>query len=173
MALLALPNIVKGYSFELNNVQYKTRIEEFKPTIVAAKTEIFNVGGMLGDLELPVGGIAAMSSTFKMVEHLTDLYRLIGKTVQGERVFMTLRAVLNNGVETSAYVIKSQGFLKNIDPQAITRGTKQMMNGEFIHHTFTVLQGGNEILHIDVPSNIIRIDGVVVNADENAILGSI
>lgn len=171
MSLLAIPSTVASYSVEIDRQDFKTRIEGFKPAPLKAKMDTIFCGGFAGEIEIPCGGVDPLVFALNFVEHLGDLYAVFLKTLVNEQINLTMRGVEFVGNQKKNYVIKATGFLKSLDPSEITRGTKQTMASEFTAYTYQVIKANQEVLMIDVPGNIIKAYGRVINADENAILG--
>lgn len=171
MPIIGIPKSISRFDTQLGTKHLAKKTATFKPAVMTTKMNTFSPGGSLGDIEVPNGRIEPLIYNIGFIEHLDDIYKLIGDTLQVKYVDFTFRGVESNGIEKNDYVIQIQGYAKEIDPSEISSDATNEMALQITAHVVTVIKNRNRILKIDIPGGIIEVDGVIQNADDNALLG--
>lgn len=155
----------------LDDVNFLGRATEVDITKVAVKTTEHQTLGMVGPLEL-FQGIDKLEGTIKWAAFNSDVLakmsptRAIKLTIRVAQQQYLASSVVNTG-QVRAIMI---GRAKAIEPQTVKAGEGSLQT-VFALDYFRKTVDERDVLEIDIPNYIYRVDGLDVYADVRAVLG--
>lgn len=136
---------------------------------LSIKTEEFRAGGM--DAPIPVEvGMESLSCDFSLAEYNEATLKLLG--LFDYKTELTFRGAFDNGSEVQPIIIKLNGVLKEEDFGSWKTGTLVTFKASFVATYYQLTINSTEIIEIDIPNMVRKIDGKDQLADwKNAIFG--
>ncbi len=150
--------ILKNFNAFVDGKGYAGQVEEFEPPKVALTTEEFRAGGMAAPIDITMG-TEKMEASLTLTTFGPDLLGRLD-VVEGKKVNVTLRGGLesHDGTVTAAVWSKT-GKIKEIDAGSIKPGQKNTVKVTFTLDFYKVNSGGRDLLEIDVPNMVHKVNG--------------
>lgn len=165
---MKIPQVLKKFNLIVDGRGQAGVCETVKLPDLAIKTEELMAGG----LDVPISvdmGMETLEGGFTMHEWNPDLFRLFGVQDQAA-VQLTFRGILKDDTNSVPVVVKMQGMYKTLNMGEATAGEVPKLEATLPLRFYSLEIGGRELIYIDVPNMVRRINGVDVLAADRAAL---
>jgi P2 family phage contractile tail tube protein len=134
-------------------------VEECKLPDLKIKTEEFRSGGMDGSMDIDMG-IEKLEATVTVAGWFPEMLGNLGLGV-GSAIPLTVRGALRNEMTnaTEQIMYKLQGNVTALNGAQLKAGERPKLELTMTVHRYEVLLNKNEIMFIDIPNAVRRING--------------
>ncbi len=152
-----LPQVIRAMNLFADGKGYAGVVEEVVPPKLTLKTEEFRAGGMDTPLELDQG-MEKLECNFTVASYEKALFSAYG-LVPGKMINVTLRGAFEQDGETHEVIMVLSGSWKELDFGTWKSGEKAQLKVAVACSKFELRLDGDEVLFIDIPNMVRRIDG--------------
>ncbi len=164
------PKVLADYAWFQDGIGLIGLVPKVKLPPLNREVEEYIAGGMAGSIKIDMAALAPEDIEITIAEINASTIAMFGLTNGLEKPFVFRSALQGqNGVE--AFTVKATGRVYGLDMGEFERKKLTEMNCKITWTTYTMLQGGVELLHIDILGGIERVGGVDLRADINKALG--
>lgn len=132
--------------------------------------EEYIAGGMVGAIKLDMGVVETEDLEVTIAEPNAETIKLFGLTNGQEKQFV-FRSALQSSMGVEKFVVKVIGRVIGLDIGELERKKVAEMPCKITWTTYSIEQGGSELVYIDLLSGINRVGGVNLREGINSALG--
>ncbi|MFM2590040.1 phage major tail tube protein [Vibrio sp. TBV020] len=132
--------------------------------------EEYIAGGMVGAIKLDMGVVETEDLEVTIAEPNAETIKLFGLTNGQEKQFV-FRSALQSSMGVEKFVVKVTGRVIGLDMGELERKKVAEMPCKITWTTYSIEQGGAELVYIDLLSGINRVGGVNLREGINSALG--
>lgn len=165
---MQLPQVLTKFNLIVDGKGLAGVCETVKMPDLVIKLEELRAGG----LDVPVSvdmGMESLEGGFTMHEWSEDVFKLFGVTDQAP-VQLTFRGILKGDGASKNVIVKMQGAYKSLNMGEAKAGDVAQLEAAVVCRFYSLEINGRELVYIDVPNVIRRINGVDVLAADRAAL---
>ncbi|AQX20255.1 phage major tail tube protein [Bartonella sp. WD16.2] len=151
-----LPRALKYFNIYVDGIPYQEKCDSVTLPNLNFVVESFRAGGM--DAPIPIEmGMEELTLSMTVADCSKELLRLLGKP----NIDISLRGSAQaQGASPERIVISMRGFCKGYEPGQWQPGAKSTTTINYTLNYFKYVQGGDEIVEIDIPNMVRKFDGV-------------
>jgi len=154
-----LPKVLKNFTAFVDGNAYLGKVTELEPPKLKLKMNGHRAGSMDAEIKIDMG-MEPLEATATFAEYTPDLFKKFG-ILSGDDVMVTFRgAVRRNGAEAEAVIIDILGTFEEMDPGSWKAGDDSSLKVKIAINYYQLEIAGEELIEIDVPNSIRKIDGV-------------
>jgi uncharacterized protein len=163
--------ILTNFNLFVDGKGYAGKVKELELAKLKPKTLEYLAGGMGATVQVPLGMVEDMETSFTLMAYDLDSLRHFG-LVCGEAVGLSARgAVCVEGGDTQTVLVAMRGHLTEFDPGTWKPGDEVNIKVTLSLTYYRIDQGGSTLMEIDVENMVAIIDGRDQLAATRAALG--
>ncbi len=167
---IKIPRNLKQFSLFIEGQGYAGRVEELTLPKLTRKTEEYRAGGMNAPIELDMG-MEKLEADFTLCEYNEDVLRLWGVLDHAE-IGMRFKGSIQAGDgKVTAIEVVLRGRWREVDMGAWKAGDVAKMKVMVALSYYKYVSDGQEVIEIDVPGMIEKVNGTDRMAEHRAAIG--
>lgn len=168
---IQLPRMLKNMALFIDGRGYAGRVDELTLPTLAVSTEEHRAGGMDAPVNLDMG-MEALEATFTLSDFDEEVFAQFGLIANNDLPVTVRGAIQAQGSGQAQPVVANlRGGWSSLDPGTWQPGSKNTLTATMAVRFYKLTINGREVVEIDIPNMIRRIDGVDQLAQQREHLG--
>jgi P2 family phage contractile tail tube protein len=153
-----IPKVIKNMNMIMDGRGYAGLVDEVTLPELTIVTEEHRAGGMDAPIPLDMG-MEQLEMSFISAEHSPNIYGMFGHQNQNV-VPLTFRAAMVDDTDVWPYILKVTGLITGLSGGTVQNGQKSPLEVTMGLRFYNLVINEEELVYIDVPNMIRRIQGV-------------
>ncbi len=154
-----IPRVLKNFNLFVDGIGYAGVVEDLTLPKLSVKMDDLYTGGMDAPIDLEMG-MDKLECDFSLCEYKPEVIKKFGLR-SGAEVPLTLKGGLDDESTTVTPVeVKLKGIWKDIDMGSWKAGDKASLKVSVTLRYYKLTIGSEELVEVDVPNMVRKIDGV-------------